>query len=148
MDVALIKPWGNWFLLALTMWREARGESKECKVAVAWSILNRVARGGWWGDRVDKVIRKKWQYSSMTAPGDPNLVAWPDLDDPSFVDCATIAYDVLHNAIANPVPGADSYFDISIQAPAWTKDARLVAQIGRIIFYDVDHDYEAPVTGH
>jgi len=61
-------------LLALMLWREARGESDEAKIAVAHTVVNRVAHPGWWGRTVDDVIAKKWQYSSMTDPGDPQLV--------------------------------------------------------------------------
>jgi hypothetical protein len=50
------------FYLALAVWREARGESAEGQVAVACSIINRVANPKWWGATVDEVITKRWQY--------------------------------------------------------------------------------------
>lgn len=129
-------------LLALTVWREARGESRECRLAVAFSILNRVTNPKWWGNDILSVIRKKWQYSSLTDPKDRQLTTWPAFDDPTWFECLTVAMNALDGSIPNPVPGADSYYDNSITAPPWTKTARFAKQIGRILFFDVDHDYE------
>ncbi len=128
--------------LALALYREARGESHECKIAVACSIMNRVGRPSWWGKDVMSVLFKKWQYSSLTASKDPQLTTWPQSNDPVWQECLTIADQIFHGELTDPVPGADSYYDISIPPPNWTKTARFVAQIGRIKFYDVDHDYE------
>ncbi len=126
--------------LALTLYREARGEIYECKVAVAFSIVNRVFHPAWWGHDFMSVMFKKWQYSSLTALKDPQLTVWPQSDDPSWQECLAIADKIVNNELSDPVPGADSYYDVSIPPPPWTKTARFVAQIGRIRFYDVDHD--------
>lgn len=136
------------FYLALTIWREARGEARPGRVAVGHSILNRVSRPKWWGTTVPEVVTKKWQYSSLTDPHDPQLATWPLPSDPSWVECWIIAGGILDGSIANPVPGADSYHDVSIEAPKWVASARHVATIGRLLFYDVDHDYEvsSPTT--
>lgn len=128
--------------LALVLWREARGESIEAKAGVAYAILNRVARPSWWGKSVTGVLFKKWQFSSMTDPNDRQLTTWPDENDPSWAACLSLANVVISGGAINPVPGADSYHDISIQPPKWTATARFVKQIGRIKFYDVDHDWE------
>jgi spore germination cell wall hydrolase CwlJ-like protein len=131
--------------MALTVWRESRGECREAQIAVAHSILNRVQHPKWWGDDVLSVVTRKWQYSSLTDPHDKQLTTWPEEDNPSWDLALEIAYGVLSGNIANPAPGADSYHDISIRPPDWTKSARFVRQIGRMRFYDVDHDYEATV---
>lgn len=128
--------------LALVIWREARGEADETKAAVAHAILNRVARPSWWGKTISGVLFKKWQFSSMTDPHDRQLTTWPADNDPSWASCLELADKVLSGRAVNHVQGADSYFDISIPAPAWTKYARFCGQIGRIKFYDVDHDYQ------
>ncbi len=130
--------------LALTVWREARGEPHESKLGVAFSILNRVARPTWWGRDVLSVVTKKWQYSSLTDPKDPQLRSWPSPAEDAWPECLEVARLVLEDLVRNPVPGADSYYDDSIPPPAWTAHARFVCQLGRIRFYDVDHDHEAP----
>lgn len=131
------------YIVALTIWREARGEPDEAQAAVAWTVLNRVARPGWWGKSIAEVCTKKWQYSSLTDPHDPQLVKWPLDSDPSWQAAWMIAGEVLAGMFPCPVPGADSYFDPSIAPPAWTNGATFCGKIGRLSFYDVDHDHEA-----
>lgn len=129
--------------LALAIWREARGEPLKARAAVGYAVLNRVARPGWWGHTVSEVLFKKWQFSSLTDPHDRQLTTWPAATDHSWSECLAVAWDTMAGAIANPTPGADSYHDTSIPPPPWTKTARLAGQVGRLKFYDVDHDYEA-----
>ena len=131
--------------LGLVLWREARGELHEAKVAVACSIKNRVDRPSWWGSSVLEVLFKRWQYSSVTDPSDPQRVTWPSSTDGSWWECMQIARDVLAGAVANPVPGADSYYDTSIPAPKWADPAKFVRQVGRIRFFDLDSDHELAV---
>lgn len=139
------------FYLAFTVWREARGEPRQAQVAVAHSILNRVSRPKWWGRTIDQVVTKAWQYSSLTDPRDPQLAkAWPLLSDQSWLACLGVAYDVLFGGEPNPMVGADSYYDDSLKGdkvPNWTADARFCGKIGRLNFYDVDHDFEAGTPG-
>ncbi len=129
--------------LALAVWREARGQSEECISAVAHSIMNRVNRPKWWGTDILSVVFKKWQYSSMTDPRDRQLTTWPRVDDPAWNQCLMVVDGVLSGKWPNPAPGADSYFDDSIEPPYWAEPDKFVVKIGRIFFYDLDQDYEA-----
>ncbi len=128
--------------LALVIWREARGEPYQAKVGVAFSILNRVEKPGWWGKDIMSVIFKKWQYSSMTDPGDRQLTTWPAIVDLNWIESLAVARDAFLGKLTNPMPGADSYHDISIAPPKWATPQNRVGQIGRLIFYDVDLDTE------
>lgn len=129
--------------LGLTVWREARGQSEECQRGVAYSILNRVKRPSWWGSDVCSVVFKRLQYSSLTYPRDPQLTTWPNRsDDPSWIQCLQVAMESISGISENPVPGADSYHDISIPAPKWAEPGMFVKQIGRIRFFNVDRDTE------
>ena len=132
-------------MTAITLWREARGQSYDCKVGVAFSIKNRIEKPSWWGNDWYSVITKKWQYSSLTDPKDKQLTFWPKLDDPTFAECFEIVMKVSSNELPNPVPGADSYFDDSISRPPWATDKTFVKKIGRIEFHNVDGDYEKEV---
>jgi spore germination cell wall hydrolase CwlJ-like protein len=129
--------------LALTVWREARGEQWPGKVGVAHSILNRVKRPGWWGSDISSVVFKRLQYSSLTYPKDLQLTTWPKSDDPSWRECLEVAAGVIDGTISNPFPGADSYHDISIPAPAWATIENFCGYVGRLRFHDVDQDYES-----
>lgn len=128
--------------LALVVWREARGESLTCRAGVAHSVLNRVQKPCWWGNSILSVVTKKWQYSSMTDPKDRQLTTWPIEEDASWKACLTLAADVYQGKVTNPVPGADSYFDVSIPAPKWATPDLFVMQIGRLKFYNIDRDVE------
>ena len=137
------RPMSETVFLALLIWREARGEPPEAQVAVGYSVMNRVERPSWWGKSLDEIIGKKWQYSSMSAPGDPQLILFPKFDSPTWLEAIGIARSVLYKTETNIVPGADSYYDDSISAPVWTDKAKFVAKIGKLNFFDVDHDHEA-----
>jgi spore germination cell wall hydrolase CwlJ-like protein len=136
--------WRMWeiSLLALTLWREARGESFEAKVAVAHSIKNRVDRPTWWGQDWVSVLTKKWQYSSLTDPKDRQLTTWPKSDDASFVECLNVAEGVRGGYFNSPLKGADSYYDDSIAPPSWATPETFVGTIGRLHFHNLDRDLE------
>lgn len=139
--------------LALTIWREARGSSVEAQIAVGYSIMNRVERPSWWGKSLDEVIGKKWQYSSMAAPNDPQLLLWPRWTSSAWLTALAVARAVIAKTEPNDVQGADSYHDSSIPTPKTMATGTFVKEIvsphgNSLKFWDVDHDFEAPVTGH
>lgn len=133
-------------MLALTIWREGRAESYEGKVAIAYSILNRVERPTWWGHTLLEVVTKRWQYSSITDPRDPQLTKWPTSYDKVWLECLGVASGALSHILANPAPGADSYYATYIKAPKWATDDKFVVQIGGHRFYDLDSDVERNLT--
>lgn len=125
----------NMTMLALTVWREARGENYLAKLAVAYSILTRVAEPRWWGTDLLSVIGKPLQYSSMTHAGDPNLIQYPKSADPFWEDCVKAAVVALSKTVPNPAPEADSYFDTSIPPPVWAKEQDFIAAVGAFRFF-------------
>jgi len=136
--------WSVWELavLALVVWREARGEGELGMRAVACSIRNRVRCPAWWGRDYAEVVTKKWQYSAMTAPGDSQLVKFPAGNDREFAQALMIAHAILTGSVDNPVLGADSYYDDSIPAPKWATAETFVRKVGRLNFHNLDRDYE------
>ena len=131
-------------VLALTIWREARGEDHKTKVAVACSIRNRVLHPKWWGNDYVSVCTKKWQYSSMTATSDPQLGLWPSITDFSFAECMEIADAVIDGELSTPIEthGADSYYDDSIAPPKWATPDKFVGKLGKLNFYNIDGETE------
>ena len=109
--------------------------------AVVHSIMDRVRSPKWWGKDVASVCTKKWQYSSMTDPNDKQLTTWPGLD-PWWDMALQVAADVYDKKVPNPVPDADSYYDISIPPPKWADTTKFVKQVGRIKFFNLDDDHE------
>lgn len=128
-------------ILALTVWREAQGETRAAKIAVAFSVLNRVDSPKWWGTSIGAVVAKKWQYSSMAAPGDPNLIKYPLPHDLSFQDSMSAVNAAIAVGAINTVPGADSYWDASIARPKWATDANFVCKVGAFSFHNTDGDF-------
>ena len=125
-------------LLALMTWREARGAGPVAMAAVAHTAVTRGRlHPGWWGHDIEGAIGLKWQYSSMAAPGDPQLILWPHSYDLSFQAALSIVQGVLDGTEPNPAPEADSYYDDSIAAPAWTAKATFITKIDRLNFYRV-----------
>ncbi len=79
----------------------------------------------------------------MTYKGDPQLTTWPkDSQDAAWLQCVRVAYEAVCGISEHPFPGADSYFDVSINPPAWATPDKLVGQSGRIRFFDIDCDHE------
>ena len=122
-------------LLALTIWREARGESVDAMRAVAWSIRNRFIRGGWFGKGWAAVLSKKFQYSSLTAPNDPNLVEWPSETDASWQLCMTVATEAYQGDGTDPTSGATHYFSQN-EPPLWAMKMRHTFDCGQFHFYE------------
>jgi len=123
-------------LLALCVWREARGEPVPAKLGVAWSIKNRVSRPTWWGKDWASVILKPFQYSSFN-PNDPNAVKWPGALDTSWQACLDVAGQVFGDATPDPTAGSTHYFDKSLDGnpPTWAKEMTHTVDIGALHFY-------------
>jgi N-acetylmuramoyl-L-alanine amidase len=120
-DPAVVKQWldaANKFLLALVIWREARGESYQGKVAVASVIRNRV-EATHLPDQWDNIIERKWQFSSMTAPGDAMLVQWPLNEDLSWIDSLAASEGVYSGALLDNTGGATLYANLHVCQPKW-----------------------------
>lgn len=102
--------WAYYYIvmLALTAYREARGEGKDGMLAVMCVIRNRV--NAKWGDW-DHVITQKWQFSSITAPGDGQLVVWPDSPNAVFELAMQLAQGVYDGTTADITGGALFYFN-------------------------------------
>ncbi len=125
------------FILSLCLWREARGESIEARTAVARVILNRCRMAPAQGFTHDIIgnVTKKWAFSSMTAPGDPNLMMWPSAGDKQWTECCHIAMSV--SAFdPDPTGGAVFYFSPPLTRPpqAWGR-VRQTAIIGSLRFF-------------
>jgi spore germination cell wall hydrolase CwlJ-like protein len=123
------------YQLALCIWREARGESDEAKLGVAWTIHNRVKLQGWMGKTYSDVVWKPYQFSSFNA-GDPNSAKIPNPNsDKSYVACLDAADKAFSGAGDDPTNGATHYYDDSIAAPKWTAGATLTVKLGKLNFY-------------
>lgn len=122
-------------VLARTIWGEARGESQEGRIAVAWVVRNRSERRRW-PSAVAAVCEQPWQFSCWNA-SDPNRSKLLDLstEDMLYKECHEVARAVLAGEIPDPTGGADHYFADWITPPAWAEQMTFTTTIGRHLFY-------------
>lgn len=122
-------------LLALCVWREARGECMAAKIGVVDVILNRCTlhpQQGFGADIASNVLHPG-AFSSFNE-GDPNSIKYPRDTDPSWLDS-------LHAAAitsADTTGGAVFYYSPPLTTPphAWGK-VQHTATIGTLQFYRV-----------
>ena len=135
------------FMAALTIWREARGESQQARNGVYHVILNRAAQSPkeGWPPQVHAVCTQPWQFSSFNK-GDPNSVLWPlEKGAADWKAWEEIGQLVDSPLLADPTSGANFYHDVSIEPPfkQWlgpdaTIDdlmAKHTTDIGKLRFY-------------
>lgn len=121
-------------ILARAIWGEARGASEEARIAVAWSIKNRIGKRKSW-DTYHNIILQPSQYSAFweTPPKDSNLKALRDplgtTDNPDdhkkWREIYEIAGSVIARDIPDPTKGATHYYDDSINPPFWADDFKI-----------------------
>ena len=125
-------------LLALCVWREARGETTDAKSGVAWTIRNRVLHPSWWGVDWVSVILKPFQFSSFNRI-DVNSTKWPAPSDTAWHACMEAAEEAYSGSTADPTSGATHYFDKSLDSepPGWATDDSMthVCDLGNFHFY-------------
>ena len=136
MTTPAVRPIDLW-VVAQTIWGEARGEPFDGKVGVAWVLLNRQTLHLRWKDRTLAAICHAPSQFSCWLPTDPNArkVAQITLADPAFVDCMEVALSVLGGRRPSPVDGATHYYADTIPAPAWAHGHTPVAHIGHHLFF-------------
>jgi spore germination cell wall hydrolase CwlJ-like protein len=126
------------FMLALAIWREARGEPVNAQIAVGCSIRNRTLRATWWNDRTaasyTAVILQPYQYSSFNA-SDPNATKIPNYRDPNFREILGIAASIIDGTQEDTTSGATHYFDSSIDPPSWTTEMTEVLDLPPFKFF-------------
>lgn len=128
-------------ILARTLYGEARGETVRGKEAVASVVLNRVKRakgrgGYWWGDSIEAVCLKPWQFSCWNE-NDPNRAKILAVDETNtvFESCLRIARRAVSGCLEDITKGATHYHVKSL-TPIWTRGKAVCAEVGRHQFYN------------
>jgi hypothetical protein len=131
-------------LIALCVWREARGAPYAAKLGVVWTLRNRCAMAPQQGFKptMAENILKPWAFSSFN-PNDPNSHKYPpSLEDPVWLDCLKAVND----PAPDPTGGAVFYFSRPLTEPpaAWGPVSEAPC-IGGIHFCVID-EAPKPVT--
>jgi len=113
------------FMLALTMWREARGEGEEGMLAVGWVVKNRALQSPkyHWSPFVSEVCTQPYQFSCFNK-NDPNVTKWPVRGVGNEWDKAVrIAAGILEGRLKDPTEGCNHYLAkyLDSEQVAWAK---------------------------
>jgi N-acetylmuramoyl-L-alanine amidase len=126
----------DYYVTALTLYREGRGESVEGRRAILHVILNRV-KDKRWPDTPARVClqnfkrsggKRIWQFSCYMA-GDPNASLIPSPDDAVFKECCNL----VEYPGDDPTQGANHYHTNAVN-PAWSDPSKVTARIGSHLF--------------
>jgi hypothetical protein len=129
------------FLLALCLFREARGSSLPALTAIYHVILNRVNDPHKrWRRTIPGVILQPLQFSSFNRdspdqafPVPPEPGTQPNPDWRAWQDCLTVVQTQL---LADPTGGANCYESCAPgQLPAWASPEKITVTVGPFRFY-------------
>lgn len=131
-------------ILARAIFGEGRSLPDEGKIAIAWSIRNRVEDTRWPNNYHDVILQKS-QFSAFREI-DPN---WEYVKNPFYkIDpkqleawnkCYEIAGLVISGKIKDQTGGVNHYFSNYIDYPDWTKskNAEFIMKIKNTLFYNL-----------
>jgi N-acetylmuramoyl-L-alanine amidase len=120
-------------VLALTCWRENRGGGLTGMQSVANVVMNRVAARH--TDAYTECVRPE-QFSSLTAPGDPELILWPKKQDPEWQTAQSAAQAAANGSLEDITGGATNYYALSMtKPPSWAASMTKTVVIGGQIFF-------------
>ncbi len=134
-------------MVALCVWREARGESDAAMRGVAWVVRNRIADTRWPGSGHGVVLQPR-QFSAFNV-GDVNAVKFPNERDAAdwrawlrVLDAVDDVFGfgverVAPGADADPTKGANHYHSIpdGRPLPGWARREAETLRLGPFRFY-------------
>jgi N-acetylmuramoyl-L-alanine amidase len=125
--------------MARTLWGEDCGGGVYGMRAVACVIMNRAAHPRWWGTDPLSVCLAPKQFSCWNADSDPKSdharMLAVTAADPMFVAAQNVAAAALSGQLPDITHSADSYYALTIPAPAWAKPEQHTITIGGQAFY-------------
>ena len=118
---------------ALCAWRENRGGGAQGMQSVINVLVNRAEQRG---TSIYAEAVRRWQFSSMTAPGDPNLVLFPLETDFEFETALSLMEHLQKGLLPDITGGATSYYAESMKTPpAWAATMQRTCVIDGQIFF-------------
>lgn len=128
-------------LLARVVYGEVGGESYEAKVAVGWSIKNRVEDSrGRWGRHYHEVILQGQQYDALWDKRTYDKVRKPPISENKkekevWDDSYRAGVQVISGQTPDPTRGANHFYATTIPRPFWADEKEFTVEIGITRFY-------------
>jgi len=110
--------------LADNIYHEARGESEQGRLAVAFVTWARA------NETVEQLCDTVWRPHQFSWTGNKVYVT----DDAAYKEAVRLAWAVVKGKVANPVPGA-THFHATHVKPYWVKHSQKIQRIGNHVFY-------------
>jgi spore germination cell wall hydrolase CwlJ-like protein len=107
-------------------------------LSIALVIMNRANDPGkdWWGDTVEEVIKKPWQFTCWQDHNRPLMEAVTVFSDAKFREAIAAAFTAFYGLAPDLTNGANHYFNPKVvAAPRWALDLTPVATVGNHLFY-------------
>ena len=119
-----------------TIWMEARGESFETQVCVAWVIINRL-RSEKFGKSLGAVCLAPHQFSCWNT-NDPNRAALAAADplEKAWLECEQAMWAALHPKEPDPTDGALYYANTKQFPLGPAPGLKKTHEIGRLSFFN------------
>lgn len=117
------------FLLALTVYQEARGEPYQGKLAVAYVIVNRATPP----KTVSSVVFAPYQFSCWNTNSPTRQSVDVKEDDNVWQDCYKAACAAVFRLVNDPTNGATFYLNPKgvTKMPEWYNKSKVKVVIGR-----------------
>ncbi len=134
----------NEVLLARMIFGECRNCSKAEKIAVAYTIINRMNdNNDWNGKTLKEVILKPYQYSAFNKDRNFKLKNPMKYNAKEFLNCFFLAKEILQGKYKDPTQGATHYLNPDHpdlkgrQLPKWARELKSLGRVenGYHIFY-------------
>lgn len=117
--------------MARNIFHEARNQSVDGQLAVAFVTLNRVNHA-FYPNSVCEVVYEPFQFS--WTQNNPNIDLSNPLELEAWAVARKVAEDVLHEKVSNPLYGVTHYHADYVK-PDWSYQKVMVAQIDNHMFY-------------
>lgn len=117
---------------ALCAWRENRGGGRTGMQSVVNVLWNRSKQRN--TTMAIEAVRP-WQFSSMTAKGDPQLALFPAPGDPQYATAEELVTEAMAGTLPDITGGATFYYAKGVAPPKWSLEMTQTAEIANQVFF-------------
>ena len=125
-------------ILAKTIYGEARKETHDVRLAIAWTILNRVRSKNWRGESVVDVCQYPFDYPSWHKEKELLLSLKKENGDKQYLLIYQMIESLADGKYTDPTNGCTTYCLHTKRMPKWTVPLEAEVKIGRYLFFKLN----------